>query len=108
MNHRIRKIAIKKANQSQCRYKVSAIGFNKKGEIIYKAMNLPRFPREGGSKHAEMEVMLKAGPGLKQILICRTNDRSEIMPISPCKTCAEKARELGVKIISIDKEEEIK
>lgn len=101
-DRQLRKIAIQKANQSLCRYKVSALGFNKKGEVIYKAMNIPRFLREGGSKHAEMEVMLKGGPGIHQILICRTNGNGDILPIHPCKTCAKKANELGIKIISIN------
>ena len=98
----MRAIAIKKASQSISKYKISAIGFNRKNEIVYKAMNQPRFARFGGGIHAEMKVMLKGGPAVKTILICRTNDKGNILPIHPCKTCAQKAMELGIKIISVD------
>jgi cytidine deaminase len=98
---RIVKLAIKKAMQSSCHYKISAIGFNRKNEIIYKATNVHRFTRKGGGIHAEMRVMRKAGPSLSWILIVRTNNRGDILPIDPCETCAQKASELGIKIITI-------
>jgi cytidine deaminase len=97
----IKTIAAKKATQSICRYKVSAIGFNKKGEIIHSSTNKPRFDRKGGGIHAEMEVMLKAGPALRTIVICRVNNAGDILPIEPCDMCQEKANELGIKIVSI-------
>jgi cytidine deaminase len=97
----ILEIAIKKAKQSVCTYKVSAIGLNKRGEVIYKAFNRSRFMRHGGAVHAEMQVMLKAGPGLKTIIICRVGNGGAILPIDPCSICKAKAEELGVKIVSV-------
>lgn len=94
-------IAKKKALQSICRYKISALGFNKKGELIFSSSNKPRFDRKGGGIHAEMEVMLKAGPGLRTILICRVNRAGDLLPIEPCNICQEKADELNIKIYSI-------
>lgn len=92
---------VKKAMQSHCNYKVAAFGFNKKGELIYQSVNKHRFTRKGGGIHAEMEVMLKAGPGLKTIIICRTNRSGDLLPIDPCPTCAGKADELGIKIKTV-------
>lgn len=100
----VKALAKKKALQSICRYKISAIGMNKRGEIIYSATNKPRFDRKGGGIHAEMEVMLKAGPSLKNIVICRVNNAGELLPIDPCDMCLEKASELGVRIVSIKAE----
>lgn len=95
------KMAVKKASKSTCVYRVSAIGLNKKGEVLYTAFNKHRFNRQGGGIHAEMEVMLKAGPGLKRILLCRIGNAGDLLPIHPCSICARKANELNVKIISV-------
>lgn len=101
VKEQFKQIALKKAMKSICRYKMSAIGLNNKGEVIFKAMNRPRFVRYGGGVHAEMEVMLKGGPSIKQILICRVNKTGNILPIEPCPKCANKARDLGIRITSI-------
>ena len=95
-------IAKKKAEQSISTYKVSAIGLNKRGEVVYTAFNKPRFMRKGGAIHAEMEVMLKGGPGVATIVICRVGRSGDILPIHPCEVCADKAEELGIKIVSIE------
>lgn len=95
-------LAIKKAQQSPCDNKVAAIGMNRRGEVIYKAFNLGRFERRGGGIHAEMRVMLKAGPSLKSIIVCRTNNAGDLLPIDPCPTCQQKADELGVKLYSLN------
>lgn len=97
----IKELAIKKAYQSDCRYKISALGFNRRGELIYKATNRKRFFSKGGGIHAEMRVMLKAGPGLHTIVICRINNSGDLLPIDPCSICQSKAEDLGVKIVSI-------
>lgn len=92
---------VKKAGQSLCRFKISAFGLNHKNKIIYKSTNKPRFKKKRGGIHAEMEVMLKAGPSLKTIIICRVNKGGNLLPIDPCSMCKEKADELGIKIISL-------
>ena len=101
MTAKIIKIAKEKAKQSNCTYKVSAIGLNKKGEVTYKAFNKSRFMRPGGAIHAEMEVMLKGGPGIRTIIICRVGNGGDILPIHPCKVCKDKAAELGIRIVSV-------
>ena len=91
----------RKALTSYCKYSVSALGFNRKGELIGTSRNRPRFNKYGGGIHAEMELMRKSGPGLKTILICRTNKNGDLLPIHPCMACSSKARELGIKILTL-------
>jgi hypothetical protein len=95
-------LAVKKAKQSTCTYRVSALGLNKKGEVVYTSFNKSRFMRPGGAVHAEMDVMLKGGPGVKTIIICRVGRSGDILPIEPCEACRRKAEELGIKIISVE------
>jgi Cytidine and deoxycytidylate deaminase zinc-binding region len=101
MSPRLIEIAVKKAKQSSCTYRVSAIGLNKRGEVVYKAFNKSRFMRPGGAIHAEMEVMLKGGPGVHTIVICRVGNNGDILPIHPCSVCKLKAEELGIRIVSV-------
>lgn len=93
--------AKKKAGKSNCRYLISAIGINNKGEIVYSSFNKPRFQRLGGGNHAEMIVMLKSPPSLKTILLCRVNASGKLLPIHPCKSCKSKAEDLNIKIVTI-------
>lgn len=93
-------IAIKKASQSKCTHRISAIGFNKNGDIVAKSTNRHRFNWVGGAIHAEMAVMKVAKRrGIVTILICRIGRSGDILPIHPCKVCKEKADELNIKII---------
>jgi cytidine deaminase len=94
--------ARQKALKSKCNYKIAALGFNHKGEMIGSAFNKPRFERHGGGLHAEMNVMLKSGPSLKTIIICRVNKHGKFLPIHPCTTCRTKAKELDIKIVTIN------
>jgi len=94
-------IAKKKALKSECRYKVSAIGVNAKGEVIASCTNRRRFSKLGGSIHAEMQVMKTAPKSLSTIILCRVGKRGLLRPIDPCIVCSTKAKELGVKILPI-------
>lgn len=95
------KRAIKKASQSICKYKISAIGFDKQGRLIGTAFNRPRFGKYGGSIHAELNLMSRYGKNLKTIVICRVNNNGDMLPIDACSTCQKKADELGIKIKSL-------
>jgi cytidine deaminase len=97
------KMAVKKACQSHCTHRVSAIGINKKGEVISSTTNKHRFLYKGGGLHAEMSIMRDSPPSLKTIVICRVSRTGNILPIHPCSVCQEKANELGIKIITIEK-----
>ena len=98
----IKEIAIKKADQSICKFKVSAIGLNSKNEIVAKSVNRPRFGRKGGGIHAEIQIMHSGlRKNIKTIIICRINDNGKLLPIHPCKNCKKIADKLGIKIVSI-------
>lgn len=99
-------LAIKKAKQSSCTYKVSAVGFDKRGDVIGTSINRSRFERKGGGVHAEMVLMARYGKNLKSILICRVGRGGELRPIDPCPMCQKKADELGIKIISVSVSDE--
>lgn len=101
LNHNIVQLAVKKAIQSDCRYRISAIGLNKKAEAFCSVTNQQRFFYKGGGKHAEMRLMESAGRGLKTIIICRVGQSGKIVPIEPCPMCKAKADELGIRIISV-------
>jgi hypothetical protein len=94
--------AAKKAMQSQCRFKISALGFNRKGELVASATNSFRFCRKGGGLHAEAQVMKQAKrKGICTVLICRVNPNGLLLPIEPCENCMRLAEKLGIKIVSI-------
>jgi len=91
-----------KAEQSDSKFRISAFGINRKGECVAKATNSFRFGRKGGGIHAEMKIMLEARrKRIKTIIICRIGWGGDIRPIEPCPVCSEKAKELGIKIISV-------
>lgn len=92
--------AIKKAQQSSCRYKIAAIGFDKKGDFLGIKFNYPRISGPGGSIHAEINLMHAYGTRLKHIIIVRTNLSGDMLPIHPCKNCQKIAGKLGIKITS--------
>jgi cytidine deaminase len=80
--------AIKKAEQSTCKMKVAALGFNRDGVCVSAKTNKPRFQRKGGGMHAERLVMEEAKvKGIVKILICRIGKGSELRPIDPCPAC---------------------
>ena len=89
-----------KASQSLCRYKVSAIGLNRKGDIVVTAINKPRFYSHHGGQHAEMEIIRKK-KGVTSIIICRVNKSGDLLPIHPCNKCKEMAERLNIKIHSL-------
>lgn len=96
MNDRL----IKKAGQSQCQYKIAAIAYSKKGNILGIVFNGSRFSRYGGGIHAERKLMQIYGRSISYIEICRTNGKGSVLPIEPCEVCQKIADKLGIKIKS--------
>jgi len=92
---------VKKAQQSVCKYKVAAMGFDHRGRCVGMMSNKPRFSREGGSLHAEILLMRRYKGNLKTILIVRTNNQGDLKPIHPCRVCSEVATIMGITIRSI-------
>ena len=99
----IEEIAIKKAAQSNCRYRISAIGISKEGKIVGSSTNRQRFCKLHGGLHAERLLIAKYSKQLKTIIICRIGNSGNILPIKPCIKCQELANKFGIKIISIEK-----
>lgn len=100
-NSHIKKYAVKKALQSECIFKISALGFNKKNELIGMACNLKRFQGKGRGIHAEEHLIRKYGPSIKTIIICRTNFSGSLCPIEPCVKCKALADKYKIRIISL-------
>lgn len=94
-------LAQRKAGQSRCRYKVSAVGLDRKGRIVGCAMNRHRLPYRGGGVHAEIALMKKYGNKIKSIFICRINKHGDLLDIHPCEACSQVANKLGIKIYSV-------
>ena len=97
----IKNMAIKKASQSFCRFRVSAIGFDHNGNYLGSSVNSPRLNKLGGGLHAEMRLFARYGRNLKTVFICRVGNTGELLAIDPCSVCANKAKDLGIKIITI-------
>jgi hypothetical protein len=100
-----------KARKSPCTYKVSAIAFDKKGDILGTASNShsrnwnvldnSEVGRAGTGEHAEQQLFDRYGSNIKTILICRVGHSGILRPIDPCPVCQKIARKYGAKIISI-------
>ena len=98
----IEQTLIKKARKSICRYKISAIGFDKNGSILGSAFNRPRFSREAGGIHAEMALLQKYGKRLKTVVICRVNSKGKLLQIEPCENCKDVLEKLGIRIYTLN------
>lgn len=97
----IEKLAIKKAVKSPCVYKISALGFNRKGDLIGSSTNKKYKCQHNMGKHAEMELMKRYGKSLSTIIICRVNPKGVMLPISPCKRCSKMADNYGISISTL-------
>lgn len=105
-----------KASHSPVSYKVSAVAFDKHGDILghmtssisrkvsyeeYRKQCKNGIGRSGTGEHAERRLMQRYGSLIKTILICRVGRKGDILPIDPCKKCLEVADKLGIRIISV-------
>ena len=91
----------KKANQSQCNFKVAAIAFDKQGKILGFANNKFKFSRRMGGIHAEEALIAQYRKNIAKILICRTGRGGDFLPIEPCEKCQKLAKKFNIKIMSI-------
>lgn len=99
-----------KAAHSSCTYKVSAIAYDKKGDILGHIANKHSdwdvvaktgLGRAGTAKHAERLLISRYGKNIKSIVICRIGHSGLLRPIDPCKACQKLANKYGIKIYSI-------
>lgn len=101
INNFLVEMAVKKANNSNCRFKVSAIGISAKGNVLGSCINNHRFDGKGRGLHAEINLIRRFGKKLSTIIICRVGRSGEMLPIDPCDNCQKVADKLGIKIISV-------
>lgn len=99
-----------KAKHSSCTYKVAAIAFDKKGDVLGHTTNKHSDwdvvaktgeGRAGTAKHSERLLCQRYKGNVKTILIARVGHSGELRPIDPCPACKKVADKLGVKIISL-------
>lgn len=110
MNPTLVNLLREKASHSDCTYKISAVAFDKKGNILghvtnkHAAWNVVEKTgagRAGTAKHAERLLISRYGQNIKSIMICRIGNSGAILPIDPCPTCQKVAKKHGIKIYSI-------
>lgn len=93
---------IKKASKSVCRFKILAIGFDKKGDCIGNSTNYPRMLKTMGGLHAEINLIRRYGNAIKKIVILRVGHSGNLLPIKPCINCEKVMNKLGIKLFTID------
>lgn len=97
---------VRKAKNSPSNsYRVSAVAFTEKGELLGSAYNAYRkediVPGRGYGLHAERRLMERYGKNISSIIICRIGHGGKLRPIDPCHTCAKIASKMGIKIYAV-------
>lgn len=100
-----------KASHSPCTYKISAVAFDAKGDILghttnshslnWNVLEKEKVGRAGTATHAERRLLSQYGSLIKTIVICRTGRSGELRPIDPCPVCQKAAAKYGIKIVSV-------
>lgn len=107
----IEELLREKASHSPCTYKLSAIAFDAKGDILghvtnshsrnWNVLEKAHIGRAGTAVHAERRLLQQYRDLVKTIVICRVGRSGEIRPIDPCPVCQKVAAKYGAKIISL-------
>lgn len=107
---RLRAMLQKKAAKSHCTYKVSAVAFGKKGEVLgcvsnrhssWNVLDKNNGGRPGTAKHAERLLLQRYSQLVKTIIVCRIGRDGSVRPIDPCRACRKAAAKLGVEITTV-------
>jgi tRNA(Arg) A34 adenosine deaminase TadA len=97
-----------KASKASTTYRVTAVAYSSKGDILGYASNNVRKNlkplRRGAGVHAERELITRYGNKIKYIVIARFGGSGDLLPIDPCENCAKIADNLGIKIIKLTDE----
>lgn len=105
----VQRLLYKSASQSPCNYRIGAIAFDKKGDILGNVCNTFRSGdafygeqhRRGTGLHAEARLIRRYGKNIKTILIMRIGNSGNILPIDPCPACSNMAAKLGIVIDTV-------
>ena len=107
----IEQLLKEKATHSPCTYKISAIAFDSKGDILghvtnshsrnWNILDKQEIGRAGTAEHAEKRLFSQYGQLIKSIVICRIGRSGNLRPIDPCPACQKIASKYGAKIISL-------
>jgi len=102
-NKCIKRRALKKASKSPCKFKIAALGFNSKNELVAVKTNSFGYKTgKGKSLHAEERLFkVAAQKGIVKIIIIRVGNSGNILPIDPCEKCSKIAEKLNITIESI-------
>ena len=100
-----------KAAHSPCTYRISAIAFDKRGNVLGHVTNshsknlnvLDKCGqgREGTGLHAERKLFSRYKDLVKTIVICRIGRNGKLRPIDPCPVCQKVAAKYGATIVSV-------
>ena len=101
MTKAIKTKLIKKAKKSTCTFKISAIGFSKKGNVLGITTNKFKLSKKMGGLHAEEALIKQFTSRLDKIIICRVGKTGDVLPIDPCEKCSKLAKKYNIKIISV-------
>lgn len=110
VNPAVESLLREKALRSSCTYKVSAVAFDKKGDILGHAVNKHskwdvldngEGGRSGTARHCERILIERYSQNIKTIVICRVGRGGELRPIDPCPACRKAAAKYGIKIVSV-------
>lgn len=105
------RLAKKAFLNSSMTYRICAIAFTKRGNLVGIQMNghrVSRSKRRGDGLHAEAELIRKFGRRISTIYILRVGNAGDPLPIHPCENCAKIAAKLGIRIIPLHEELDLK
>ena len=102
-----------KASHSSCTYRVAAICFDHKGNLLghttnkhadWDVVEKEKAGRAGTSKHAERLLISRYSNNIGTIVIARIGHSGQLRKIDPCPACRKAAEKYGIKIVSIGEE----
>ena len=92
----------KAANTNHTKYRVVAVGFTKKNDLVAIMANKAAHRPKSFNTHAECRMMLRYGRKLHHIIIARFGATGNSLPINPCPQCQALAKSYGIEIRPFD------
>ena len=88
-----------KVKNNPCKFRVCAICYNRRGNLLGIAYNYPRLSKKGGGIHAEIAALQKWGIMIHSMTLLRFGKGGDLLPIHPCKNCQRVLDKMGIKVI---------